>query len=547
MDRHIDVNTEEASTKRQLILESQRIQQHHLFGAVLSGILLTGAFPKFDLFLLAWIALVPLLISIRTLSAWDRFRVGLLAGVVHYVTLMYWIAPTIKTYGGVPWVLSVAVLLLFSVYLGTYVGLFSTLLPKVSRTPLTIVVSVPALWVSLEYIRALLLTGFPWELLGYTQYRSLQIIQIAEIFGVYGVSFLIAFGNGCFFIAWLHLKKADWYQKMVTGRQAAIGIVGLILILGGVYIYGKTRIEFIQQQISSVPAPMISIVQGNISQDVKWDPAFLDKTVETYVSLSESARVSRPHLVVWPETATPFYFLHERKHSRKVLQCVRDLRTDFLIGSPSYEQRSSEIVYYNSAYLVNSRGKVVDKYHKSHLVPFGEYVPLKKWLPFIGKIVTAVGDFEPGPVGKTIPWRRHEIGIQICYEMIFSRFSRLAVNNGANLLLNITNDAWYGRSSAPYQLFSMSVFRAIENRRSVVRSANTGISGFIEPTGFIRSSTPLFEEKALSRSVPLLKLRTTYGNWGDWFPLICCFWVVGLMILYRLFDLKKHRRNEDGF
>ncbi len=520
-------------------MTSQRIQRHHIFGAVLSGLLLTGAFPKFNLFLLAWIALVPLLISIRNLSAWDSFRVGLLAGIIHFATLLYWIASTIRAYGGVPWYLSIIILLLFSVYLAAYIGIFSALLRKVCRSPVGLFITLPILWVSLEYVRAGMFTGFPWELLGYTQYRALQIIQISDIFGVYGVSFLIALGNGCFFVAWLHLTKTTWHQKTVSSRQATAMTIALIMVLGAVYFYGKTRIQFVHQQIANAASSQVSVIQGNILQDVKWDPAFIEGTVDKYVSLSRSAGITKPNLIVWPETATPFYFLEERPFTKKVIQCVKSLRTDFLIGSPSFERRSSKVVYRNSAYLINSRGKLVDRYDKAHLVPFGEYVPLKKWLPFIGKLVTAVGDFESGQVGKTLSWRKHQLGVQICYEMIFPKFSRQIVNNGADLLLNITNDAWYGRSSAPYQLFSMSVFRAVENRRSVVRSANTGISGFIEPTGFIRSRTSLFQDKVISQPVPLLKMRTTYGRWGDWFAGICCICILCLVVKCYLFDTKK--------
>lgn len=519
----------------------ERIQRLHLFGALLSGVLLTAAFPKFNLFLLAWIALVPLLISIRKLSVWDSFRVGLLAGVVHYTTLMYWIAPTIKTYGGVPWFLSLLILLLFSIYLGAYVGLFVLLLRKVCQGPMVLCATVPLLWVALEYIRATLFTGFPWELLGYTQYRALQIIQICDMFGVYGVSFLIAFGNGCFFVAWLHLKNASWHQRLVSKRQAVAVILGLILVLGAVYFYGKIRIQRVHEKIAEAASAQISIIQGNIRQDVKWDPAFVDVTVNKYLSLSRSTGILKPDLVVWPETATPFYFLRERVNTPKIIQGVRSLKTNFLIGSPAFERRSSTVDYYNSAYLIDSRGKVVGRYDKAHLVPFGEYVPLKKWLPFIGKIVAAVGDFKPGQAGKTLAWGKFHLGVQICYEMIFPEFSRQTVNNGADLLVNITNDAWYGRSSAPYQLFFMSVFRAVENRRSVVRAANTGISGFIGPTGFILTSTPIFEDEATSRSIPLLKMRTTYGRWGDWFPVMCCAWVLCLLAITRLFDFKKNR------
>jgi apolipoprotein N-acyltransferase len=293
----------------QRILTLQRIQRHHLFGAVLSGVLLTGAFPKFNLFLLAWVALVPLLISIRSLSAWDSFRVGLLAGIVHYTTLLYWIAGTMRAYGGVPWYLCVIVVLLFSVYLAAYVGIFSTLLRKVCRSPVGLFITLPILWVSLEYIRAEMFTGFPWELLGYTQYRALQIIQISDIFGVYGVSFLIALGNGCFFLAWLHLSKTTWHQKVVSSRQATAMTLVFITVLGAVYFYGKTRIQFVHQQIAKAASSQISVIQGNICQDVKWAPAFIEGTVDKYVSLSRSAGIMRPNLVVWPETATPFYFL----------------------------------------------------------------------------------------------------------------------------------------------------------------------------------------------------------------------------------------------
>jgi apolipoprotein N-acyltransferase len=199
-----------------------------------------------------------------------------------------------------------------------------------------------------------------------------------------------------------------------------------------------------------------------------------------------------------------------------------------LIGSPSVTVKKGDVQYYNSAYLINKHGNIVDKYDKVHLVPFGEYVPFKKYISFIGKMVEQVGDFQSGQKGSTIQWKNGKLGLQICYEIIFPDLSRAMVNNGANLLVNITNDAWFGTTSASYQHFAMAVFRAVENKRILARSANTGISGFVDPTGRILATTPLYEEKVLTRSVPILKETTVYTRYGDIFALTC----LALTIIY---------------
>ena len=180
-------------------------------------------------------------------------------------------------------------------------------------------------------------------------------------------------------------------------------------------------------------------------------------------------RDQNPDLVVWPETATPFYFLSNTRLSGMVKKGVRLAGSSFLIGSPAFTSKGNILRYYNSAYLLNPDGRVSAKYDKAHLVPFGEYVPFKKWVPFLGKIVENVGDFKTGRKGDTLRWGNHRLGVQICFEVIFPKLSRAMVQNGANLLVNITNDAWFGRTSAPYQHFSMAVFRAVENKRSLIR------------------------------------------------------------------------------
>lgn len=489
--------------------------------AVSSGFLLTVAFPKIGLWWLAWFALVPLLIAIRHLTPKNSFYMGFSAGLAHYLTLVYWLAYTMSTYGHLPNYLCVLILLLLSVYLAIYVGIFSMALVRLCPNPYSCLLIGPLMWVSLEYIRAYLITGFPWELIGYTQFSQLPIIQISDIFGVYGVTFVVLFGNTAVFLAYLFVTRSDWQGRSVNTRLAIGSVTTFALIFCAVWFYGKLRIQFFNDLISKSPTARIAVVQGNIDQDKKWDPAFQKSSTEKYVKLSFSAKKNHPALFVWPETATPFYFLNHVELSKIVQKGIHGIGSDFLLGSPSFRQQKDRIEYYNSAFLVGPEGNVYGKYDKAHLVPFGEYVPLKKWLPFVGKMVESVGDFQAGEKGQTIQWGKYNIGVLICYEIIFPDLSRAMIKNNAALLFNITNDAWYGRSSAPYQHFSMAIFRAVENRRSLVRSANTGISGFIDPVGKIVVSTPLFQDAVITREAPILNETTFYSRFGDVFAMMC--------------------------
>jgi apolipoprotein N-acyltransferase len=265
----------------------------------------------------------------------------------------------------------------------------------------------------------------------------------------------------------------------------------------------------------------VAVIQGNIEQSQKWDPAFQKAAIEKYLRLSLSTRPDRPDLIVWPESAVPFYFLAEVPPTRFVMQGIAEAGTHFLIGAPAFEMRGQKADYFNSAYLVGPRAEVLGRYDKAHLVPYGEYTPFKEYLPFLGKIVEHVGDFKAGETGKTLEWLGRKLGIQICYEIIFPDLAREQVRNGAGLLITITNDAWYGTTAGPYQHFSLAVFRAVENRRVLARSANTGISGFIDPVGRLLDLTPLMEEAAVVREVPLLDTHTFYTRFGDVFAGAC--------------------------
>ena len=503
------------------ILGILKTGKKNLLIAALSGLLLTGAFPKIGLDWLAWVALVPLLYAIRNQSAGSGFRLGFITGLLHFLSLLYWLVPVMRTYGYLPAYLSVLILFLFAAFLALFVASFAAALSAVGKQPVRCLIAMPLFWVALEYIRSFIFSGFPWELMGYSQFRRLHLIQISDILGVYGLSALIAFVNGAIFITLLYFAKRRWQDAEINLGLVTGSVIASTLGIALSWSYGHWRLNTVNHQIESSLKTRIAVVQGNIDQAVKWDPAYQIDTLEKYNRLSLSIVEQRPDLIVWPESATPFYLLYDVKPTELVFEGIRQTATDHLIGSPSFVQSEDVVRYFNSAYLISPQTKSMSKYDKTHLVPFGEYVPFKKWLPFLGKIVAQVGDFKAGPEGKTLIWKSEKLGVQICYEIIFPRLSRAMAENNASLLINITNDAWFGKTSGPYQHFSMTVFRAVENRRTLVRSANTGISGFIDPVGRVLASTPLLQDAALVRSVPLLKERTIYTRFGDLFAQAC--------------------------
>ena len=482
--------------------------------------LLTASFPKIGIDWLAWFALVPLLYVLRELSPRAGFRMGFIAGLAHYLSLLYWLVPVMQTYGYLPWYLSIIILILFAAVLALFPALFSMVLCSLDGKPWRSFMILSPAWISAEYIRGIIFSGFPWELLGYSQFERLPLIQISDILGVYGVSGLIILSNSAFFFGLLYFTGKKWQNAKIPASLAAVSALVFIISIGLAMAYGYRRIVKVDRLIANAPNVRIVVVQGNIDQAIKWDRAFQTATINTYNRLSLTTVPDNPDLIIWPESATPFYFLQDNHPTEMVMNGIRRAKTDFLLGSPSFARKNNKVEYYVSAYLISPQGKWI-RYNKSHLVPYGEYVPFKKWLPFLGKIVAHVGDFVPGKKGKTIAWENEKLGIQICYEIIFPDLSRAMAKNGATLLINITNDAWFGKTSGPYQHFSMTVFRAVENRRALARSANTGISGFIDPAGRILGSTPLLEETVMTRSLPLLYQKTIYTRFGDVFAWAC--------------------------
>ncbi|PIP38334.1 MAG: apolipoprotein N-acyltransferase [Desulfobacterales bacterium CG23_combo_of_CG06-09_8_20_14_all_51_8] len=512
-------------------IQSMGINRITIGLSVLSGFLLTAAFPGIGWSLAAWVALVFLLAAIRKTSVREGFILGIVTGMAHFATLLYWLVGTMHIYGFLPIWLSGLIFILLVFYLSLYVGAFAALVGYFGSGSLLSLVTIPAFWVCLEYARGLALTGFPWGLVGYSQYEHLNLIQMADTFGVYGVSFVIVLANAVIFFAFLWVKKEKWRGRSVSARNASVSVIGLIVILALAWTYGSARIQSTDALIAAAEKQKISVIQGNISQSVKWDAKFLTDTIVTYVRLSEAAGKDDPDLIVWPETAIPFYFKYNVEWTKMVLAAMGGMNTWFLAGSPSVDFERYADKYYNSAYLVTPDGDIKGRYDKAHLVPFGEYVPMKRWLPFIDHMVAQVGEFKAGRAGGTLAWPPADIGVLICYEIIFPELASELAANHSKILVNITNDAWFGKTSAPYQHFSMAVFRAVENRRALVRAANTGVSGFIDPTGRILEQSSLFTEAAMTREVPVMENPVTfYTRHGD-LAVLCCFIWLGIIII----------------
>jgi apolipoprotein N-acyltransferase len=393
----------------------------------------------------------------------------------------------------------------------------------------------------LEFLRTWLFSGFPWELLGYSQYHHLWLIQMADLWGVYGISTLIVFVNAVLALAILLWLEKPWRAHRLSGRTMAYTLAAMAGVLALTLGYGIYRVGTTDKAAANATQAKVAVIQGNIDQAVKWDPKFQIKTIDTYRNLSLKAAAKGIDLVIWPETAAPFYFLHDANLSRMVIDAVQAAGTSFIIGSPSFTTNPTAYEYHNSAYMVTPEGKSAGKYDKVHLVPFGEYVPLRRWLPFIKKMVAQVGDFKAGRSGNTLAWQDHRVGILICYEVIFPSLARKMVQNGAHLLVNITNDAWFGRTSAPYQHYAMAVLRAVENRRWLARAANTGISGFIDPCGRIVEATPLYEQAAATAQVALLEQKSYYSRWSDW-PLALLTFGLPMVIIALLIRQNPRKR-----
>jgi apolipoprotein N-acyltransferase len=500
-----------------------------------SGVLLTLSFPQHNLFLLAWIAFVPFFAGIEGKSLREAFLLGWTTGTVHFISLLYWVTNSMMNYGNLSAGTSFLLLVLLSLYLGLYVGAFGGALAFFrSRCVADLGLIAPSVWVLLEYLRTYLLTGFPWGLLGYSQYQCLSLIQLSDITGVYGISFLIVLVNTAAYriVRWPGLRNRPF-----PFRYALLTLSVLLAVL----FYGNFRKDKVQREHDRSPHLQVHLIQGNIEQEQKWEPAYLHETLRIYQKLTLEAIQGGSDLVVWPETAVPSYFMPELEEGPFFRDLTNKTQVPIVFGSLAYEPadtKGNTLKYFNSAFLASPWNEAFARYDKMHLVPFGEYVPLKPLLPFVEKIVVGIGDFLPGGRLSLFSTPQAHFGVLICYEIIFPGPSRSYREMGADFLVNITNDAWFGRTGAPYQHFAMAVFRAVENRTSVIRAANSGVSGIIEPTGRIQATTPLFARTFLEGVISIDAQPTFYARYGD-IGVVACGLLVLLLGMPRLFRAHK--------
>jgi apolipoprotein N-acyltransferase len=473
----------------------------NLVAAAVSGVLLALSFPKYGHPAIAFIALVPLLVSLLRASPRQGFVRGLLAGFIHYAGTVYWTGATVSTFGGLPVVVAVLVAGLLALYMAAYIAVFGAITAiLIRRFRFAGMWLAPAVWVTMEYLRGILIGGFPWIPLGNTMVTFLPIAQLASIVGVQGLSLFVGLLNAGFAIGAITSG-----QRRLVAAGTSLGLILVVSIWGGMRLSSNALIQ-------GEPIK-VGLIQGNIAQTDKWNPARAGMILDRYLQLSQQAVQQGAQFLIWPESSTPFYFEEDRAGGL-VRGMVRTLGVPLLLGSDEMEPGDPPR-HYNAAFMLDTAGATAAVYRKMHLVPFGEYVPFQRLLFFVGPLVEAVSAFSPGTRVTMLPVNGHMVSTAICYEVTYPALQREAVRQGSEMLTTITNDAWYGNSSAAYQHFEMAAMRAIEEGRYLVRSANTGISGIIDPYGRILIRTKLFETVAVVGDARFVQAKTVYARIGD--------------------------------
>jgi apolipoprotein N-acyltransferase len=474
-------------------------------------VLLALSFPRYGHPSIAFIAVAPLLVA---LSGWDGrsgvvpgvstrrgFMLGLLAGFIHYAGTVYWTGATVSTFGGLPVYVATIVAGLLALYMAAYIAVFGAIVALfIRRFGIVGLWLSPCVWVSMEWLRGILIGGFPWIPLGNTMVTFLPIAQLSSLVGVYGLSLFVAALNTGFTVT-----------ALSTGRRRTITAAATIGVIAVVSIWGGLRLS--SNALTSGQAITVGLIQGNIAQTDKWNPARAGMILDRYLQLTQQAVQRGAQFIIWPESATPFYF-EEDPAGNVIRQMVRSQGKPLLLGSDETEPGDPPHSY-NSAFMLDTGGATAAVYRKIHLVPFGEYVPFQRLLFFVGPLVEAVSAFSAGTRVTMLPVEGHMVSTAICYEVTYPALAREAVRQGSEMLTTITNDAWYGESSAAYQHFEMAIMRAIEPGRYLVRSANTGISGIVDPYGRVLIKTNLFETVAVVGEARFVQAKTVYATIGD--------------------------------
>lgn len=493
-----------------------------LFASLLSGVLLVSAFPVYDLWWLAWIGLVPLLIAIAGRSPKQGFLLSFVCSVIYFPGIFYWMleVPGYTLFHHI----------ILGVYLGSYFGFFGLIFCLIFKRfdIASAMFSAPFIWVSLEYIRSnLLFMALPLALLGHSQYENLPVIQIASLTGAYGISFILVLVNAALACAILiccrKMGTFKFLNSIPLSKRGSISIIVVAASLTGLtLVYGHMTLS---KPINDGEI-RISIIQGNIGAAEKWDKKYVNLIMQTYTDLSNKASKDSPELIVWPEAATPGFVLKKIELLSQMISLIRQTKTHYLIGSseyPKFQKTPFEhIKMGNTALFFSPKGKVIGQYLKIRLVPFREYIPYDGIIPWPNFIVSkgAKNSTISGKEVTLFELDKIKFGSVICWESLYPELFRKFVKKGANLIINLANEGWFGETACPYQFLSANIFRAVENRISIVRATNTGISCFIDPHGRIidrlqNNNKDIYVKGYLTKEVKLSKQKSFYTIYGD--------------------------------
>ncbi len=485
------------------------------FGA---GVLFAAAFVFPQLFPLTWISLIPLFHTIQRVGTRQKaFLIGWAAGLIINVLGFYWLFYTIKVFGGYNFAVAVVIFLFLAAYSGLAFALFSLFVKLCGFGPLCLY---PALfWTAIEFWFPNL---FPWYVAN-SQANFLTLIQTADLVGPYGTSFLLVWFNT---VCCQSLRDLNFSTVRFTALARNPTIVLSVLIL--VLVYGVFRLSAVARQVSEAPILKVAAVQGNIDVEMGGNVARMEKNLKTYEDLTLTIGDAAA-LVIWPESAMEFSFPQSLSQlPPKLRPTLPSEATLLAFGGRSFvgNSASTGARFFNSAFLADSHGRILARYDKQMLLMFGEYVPFFSILSRLGLTPENSGVFAPGSGPEILETpSRVKLAPLICYEDLMPELARqFILQTNSPLLINFTNDAWFGKTAAPWQHARLAQWRAIETRRAMVRATNTGLTTVIDPRGELVETIPVFARGVLISQVPLMDENTLYVRFGDWFA-----WLVTLI------------------
>ncbi len=493
--------------------------------ALLTSLALIVAFPPFSLGILAYVALVPYFFYLEDKNLKEAFRVGYLVGFIWYAGTVFWIgnATIMGLIGALIWV---------SFYFAIFSWLYVWLVKRIGTIAIWVA---PFIWVSLELLASVGSMAFPWNSLAYTQTYYPILIQYISVTGMYGITLWIMFLNVIIY----KILKSYKERKKIIFLSSLFVILMILPLLYGLLI--RTKENKVEKELK------ISLVQGNIDPYQKWTPGFIDTNFYIYRKLTLQVAQENPDLIVWPETAAPCYLRYNKYYRNFIIKLVNNLKIPLLTGTIDYQwSDASKIKFYNSAFLFKPGKTKIESYNKLHLVPFSERVPLVDKIPFIYNLAKYmdlnIGNYFPGDTATVFNLNDYpnNLGVKcstgICYDSVFPFLVRRFIRNGAQFMVIITNDGWFGTLSGPYQHAQIAVLRAIENRVWVVRCANTGISEFIDPYGKIVKKTKLSQRTIITSSIYVNKNKSFFVRHGTYFVYLLLF--IDLFVLIIAFSRK---------